>query len=218
MFKLKKIKYLIVGVIIGSLTSVSFVAATPTIKLIVNGVDITYKSDVPPQIIDGRTVVPARALAESLGASVEWDEGNNAMIVNNNDGRVIEVPAPNAPVEEIAPAPVLTPESEPALKNIYPLRLDNIGETTYKSAEGTNNKYAYVTVTITNTTDKYIPFIRLIPILNVNDGRSYTSAMDSLEDSNKLEDGYYKPNSSVTVKYWTYIPNEINIVDWKLYN
>lgn len=51
--------------------SVSIAQATNPIKLIVNGVDITYKSDVPPQIINGRTLVPARALAESLGASVE---------------------------------------------------------------------------------------------------------------------------------------------------
>lgn len=82
MTNIKKIKYLLIGIIIGSLTSTPFVYATNTVKLIVNGEDITYKSDVPPQIINGRTLVPARALAESLGATVEWDGVNNAVIVH----------------------------------------------------------------------------------------------------------------------------------------
>jgi hypothetical protein len=29
--------------------------------------------DVPPQIVNGRTLVPIRAISESLGAKVEWD-------------------------------------------------------------------------------------------------------------------------------------------------
>lgn len=81
-FKIDKLIYLTVGIIIGSLLSVSIAQASNTVKLVVNGEDITYKSDVPPQIINGRTLVPARALAESLGASVEWDGENNTVVVN----------------------------------------------------------------------------------------------------------------------------------------
>ena len=40
--------------------------------------------DVPPQVINGRTLVPARFLAEALGAKVEWDNARNAVIVNSN--------------------------------------------------------------------------------------------------------------------------------------
>lgn len=29
--------------------------------------------DVPPQIINGRTMVPIRAIFEKMGANVEWD-------------------------------------------------------------------------------------------------------------------------------------------------
>lgn len=32
------------------------------------------KSDVPPVILDGRTLLPVRAVAEALGLSVHWDE------------------------------------------------------------------------------------------------------------------------------------------------
>ena len=42
--------------------------------------------------------------------------------------------------------------------------------------------------------------------------------MSALDVSTELDGNYYKPNSSVTLKYWTHIPSEINIVDWKLYN
>ena len=37
----------------------------------VNGEQLTL--DVPPQIVGGRTLVPARAVAESFGAQVGWD-------------------------------------------------------------------------------------------------------------------------------------------------
>ena len=52
-----------------ALATVAF-AAGP-IKLIVNGQEI--KPDVPPQIINGRTMVSIRWVAEALGADVQWD-------------------------------------------------------------------------------------------------------------------------------------------------
>lgn len=41
------------------------------IKLVVNGSEI--KTDVPPAIIDGRTLVPLRAMLEAVGASINWE-------------------------------------------------------------------------------------------------------------------------------------------------
>jgi len=64
------------------LTTTTFVFAANPIKLIVNGNEL--HPDVPPQIIDGRTLVPARALAEALGASVEWDGVENAVVVTSS--------------------------------------------------------------------------------------------------------------------------------------
>ncbi|MFT9496598.1 copper amine oxidase N-terminal domain-containing protein [Anaerosolibacter sp.] len=75
----KFIAGLLSGMIIASL-SFSF-ADSSIIKLIINGEDIT--SSAQPTIIDGRTLVPARALAEKLGAKVEWDEKNRAVIVTS---------------------------------------------------------------------------------------------------------------------------------------
>ena len=35
----------------------------------------------PPQIINGRVMVPARFVAEPLGAKVEWDERSRTVII-----------------------------------------------------------------------------------------------------------------------------------------
>lgn len=106
--KLSNLKYLTIGIIIGSLLSVSIAQATNPIKLIVNGVDITYKSDVPPQIINGRTLVPARALAESLGASVEWDGENKVVRITSRQQGNVTTP----PVNTVDGIPTVTPEKD----------------------------------------------------------------------------------------------------------
>lgn len=79
----KKVSILLIGILIGSFSfgMVSVFAGQP-IKLIVNG--NVVNSDVPPQIINGRTMIPARALAEALGATVSWDASQNAVIVTSN--------------------------------------------------------------------------------------------------------------------------------------
>lgn len=86
MLRCQKFSYLLVGVLMGILVSFSFAYANSNIvRLIVDGEDITFNSDVPPQIINGRTLVPARALAERLGASVQWDEKTNSVIVTGKE-------------------------------------------------------------------------------------------------------------------------------------
>lgn len=37
--------------------------------------------DVPPQLVDGRTLVPVHAIVEGLGADVAWDEYNKRVII-----------------------------------------------------------------------------------------------------------------------------------------
>lgn len=77
-------KRFIAGLVIGLLIASSAMAFADgqAIKLIVNGEDITAQA--APIIIDGRTLVPARALAEKLGATVTWDEVNRSVIVKSN--------------------------------------------------------------------------------------------------------------------------------------
>lgn len=45
--------------------------------------------DVPPQIIDGRTMVPMRKIFESLGATVKWDNKDTKITATKNDTTIV---------------------------------------------------------------------------------------------------------------------------------
>jgi len=47
--------------------------------------NIPTKMDVTPEIVDNRTMLPARWLGEALGAKVTWDEQNNAAIIETTN-------------------------------------------------------------------------------------------------------------------------------------
>jgi N-acetylmuramoyl-L-alanine amidase len=65
------------------------------------------KSDVPPVIIKERTLIPARAVFESMGAEVSWDE----------DNRLVQIGMGTAEVK-------LTIDSETAFVNGEPVAMD----------------------------------------------------------------------------------------------
>jgi hypothetical protein len=79
--KTKWVPIVSVVILVGILASVAFADSSP-IKLIVNGQEI--KPDVAPQIINGRTMIPIRWVAEALGADVQWDEHANAVRINGS--------------------------------------------------------------------------------------------------------------------------------------
>jgi hypothetical protein len=54
-------------------------AAAQVIKIYVNGAEL--KSDVPAQIINGRTMVPIRAIAENFGKKVDWNESKRTVTI-----------------------------------------------------------------------------------------------------------------------------------------
>lgn len=58
--------------IAGTLSTVMIVGTASAAQLFVD--DKRIATDVPPQIISGRTLVPVRPLFESLGATVSWNE------------------------------------------------------------------------------------------------------------------------------------------------
>lgn len=63
-------KKFISGLLVGFIVSLSsFAFAGNPIQLFINGEEI--QTDVPSQIIDGRTMVPARYVFESLGYNVK---------------------------------------------------------------------------------------------------------------------------------------------------
>ena len=46
-------------------------------------------SDVPPLIIEGRTLVPLRVISENLGASVHWDTADRTVKVTTSSRTII---------------------------------------------------------------------------------------------------------------------------------
>lgn len=74
-------KRFVTGFVLGAaLTAGTAVLANQPIRLFVNEREISFP-EAPPTIINGRTMVPARPLAEALGAKVEWDGTRRAVIV-----------------------------------------------------------------------------------------------------------------------------------------
>ena len=229
-------KKLISGMFIGvfvSLLVFNFTSYAETsgnvVKLIVNGV--TLQDELQPISLDNHVYVSAKSLAEALHCEVSWNSNQNAVIINSIKVDVVKPVAPdvnNDPVinkvnpvvddkvktdTNVNKTNVNTTVTEPVNSENAnnPLKLNSIGETTYKP-QGTQ-KRAYVNVVITNTSDKYMPFIRLKPILNVNDGRTFTSGLDYLTP---MDGEYFKPNSTINLTYYTQIPNDIEIIGWEL--
>ena len=44
--------------------------------------------DTPPRIIDGRTMIPIRFLFETMGASVDWDDGTKTVVISNDKTKI----------------------------------------------------------------------------------------------------------------------------------
>lgn len=75
---MKKLVSLIIAIITICTASFSVSADSNDIKVLLNGTELSF--DVPPQIIDGRTMVPVRKIFEAQGASVDWIEEKNLVI------------------------------------------------------------------------------------------------------------------------------------------
>ncbi len=52
------------------------------LRVVVDGREVV--GDVPPQIIDGRTLVPVRFVAQALGAEVQWDGTERRVIITTS--------------------------------------------------------------------------------------------------------------------------------------
>lgn len=90
MFKSGKRAGLVVLFFLGMIFSVFIpgdveTGAAGVIKILIDGKEIY--SDVPPLLIDDRTMVPIRAISEGLGMTVEWDgAGRRVLITSPEDG------------------------------------------------------------------------------------------------------------------------------------
>ena len=96
--------------------SLGVAVANSPIKIFVDGKEI--KSDVPAQLVNGRTMIPLRVVGEALGAEVSWDAANKAVIITSVGGS--QTVTPTAPIATInkglsksTPVPMGTSVSTP---------------------------------------------------------------------------------------------------------
>jgi len=61
--------------------------ATSGISVLLNGSELSF--DVPPQTVDGRTLVPLRAIFEALGAEVNWNDSTQTITGTKGDTTVV---------------------------------------------------------------------------------------------------------------------------------
>jgi|GEM_PF-6766498 len=82
----KKIIFLFAAALI--LLTSSFAFAVSPVKLFISGQEV--KTDVPPQSVNGRIMVPVRIVSEYLGNTVNWDVNKNAVFIEPNKNTDIE--------------------------------------------------------------------------------------------------------------------------------
>ena len=78
-------------------TVVIMQVGNPVITVAGNSVTL----DVPPLIVDDRTLVPARAVAESFGVNVDWNQGTQTVILTTGMVQVPTPPAGNVSIDDL---------------------------------------------------------------------------------------------------------------------
>ncbi len=92
-----KIYRILIMLMLSMIFSTSSLAATKNIEVIVDGVELY--TDVPPKIINDRTLVPMRAIFEAIGAKVEWKDSTKTVIgTKGNDKIVLQIGSKKATV------------------------------------------------------------------------------------------------------------------------
>lgn len=83
-----------------TMAAVTVYAANP-INIFVDGEEVS--SDVPPQIIDDRVMVPVRWVSEALGADVHWDQENDQVIIHTviDDDQIVQDKVSNLQAPEL---------------------------------------------------------------------------------------------------------------------
>lgn len=84
----RKTLFTIIMLLLICFSTVGFAGASTSsdVKVTLNGEQITF--DPPPLIEDGLTLVPLRAICETLGALVEWDETSRTVWVFTDTARI----------------------------------------------------------------------------------------------------------------------------------
>ncbi len=99
MKRFRRVRDLVVGLTVGAIVSTSLLgfadmqgiqAFFNDIKIRINGNVVDVGND-KPFIYNGRTYVPARYVAEGLGATVKWNESDNTVEIDSKNNTVVSL-------------------------------------------------------------------------------------------------------------------------------
>ncbi len=113
-------------------SSLVFAANTKTltavynnIKIFINGKEVNTKND-QPFIVNGRTYVPARYIAEGLNANVDWDATNKIITINSKQNQNNQTDIPN---NQTTPLPSVISTPTPIVNTQTPINNPTINPT-----------------------------------------------------------------------------------------
>jgi|GEM_PF-4043359 len=89
---MKKLQKIICCLLVAAMLSPAFIsqaAASRAITATINGQSVQF--DQPPIIVDGRTLVPMRAIFEAMNSVVTWDAENGSITSVTSEGLVIHM-------------------------------------------------------------------------------------------------------------------------------
>lgn len=116
----KIISVLVIMIMLVSAMSFSAFADGGEVSVYLNGSKIEF--DVPPQIINGRTMVPMRAIFEALGAEVEWDSATKTAS-GKKMGIIVEIIIDNTIMRKnFCDIPLDTPAQLVSGRTLVPVR------------------------------------------------------------------------------------------------
>lgn len=166
------------------------------VKLALDGTEIIFgEKDVPPVIIKGRTLIPARALFEAMGGTVSWDNDTQSVNIKVNDTIVqlvigSDVAVVNGVDKKLeVPAMIIDPDGDYYGSTMIPVRFtaESIGcgvswEDATRSVLATSPK---VETPISPVVTE--PAIN-VPVTNPTDGTSGSAIIDHSRTLDTLND------------------------------
>lgn len=65
--------------------------------------DNVITPDVPQQIVEGRFMLPLRAVGEAIDAKVEWDNESKTAYITKDESNIIQTPVPGVTIHIVDP-------------------------------------------------------------------------------------------------------------------
>ncbi|MCL2202018.1 MAG: copper amine oxidase N-terminal domain-containing protein [Oscillospiraceae bacterium] len=105
------------------------------VAVLMNGIPMTF--DVPPRIVDGRTLVPFRTIFEALGATVHWNPATQTVTGSNGTTTIVMPIGSRYPTVNGQVIPLDVPAEIVDGRTLVPLRFvsENFGVTVNWNAE-----------------------------------------------------------------------------------